>query len=235
MSRDLEVVPLNTDNPEPRVVCTVLVDASSSMEGEPIRELNKGFADFRRFLRDDELASRRTEVAVIEFGSSARVAIPLQEGRSLPSYTFQANGLTAMGSAINKALDMVEARKRDYRAEGIEYYRPWIVVFSDGAPTDADEFERAVQRLADVAQHKGATVFPIGIGSRANLPTLSRLSMPQRPAMRLAGVNFSAFFEWLSASMSAVASSQICGSNDDELAAMTEQVQLADISGWAIA
>lgn len=27
---------------------------------------------------------------------------------------------------ITKALDMVEERKREYRANGISYYRPWI-------------------------------------------------------------------------------------------------------------
>ncbi len=233
MLDDLEAVPLNTDNPEPRVACAVLVDVSGSMSGEPIGELNKGYSDFRRFLRDDELAARRTEVTVIEFDSSARVAVPLQEGRSLPEHTFSASGSTSMGAAINKALDMIDARKQEYKAEGIEYYRPWIVVFSDGGPTDGPVFEGAVKRLTEVTARKGATVFPIGIGGGADLATLSRLSMPQRPAVRLAGVNFSAFFEWLSASMAAVASSQTSGSSDVELAAMTEQVQLLDISGWA--
>ena len=138
-----------------------------------------------------------------------------------------------MGAAIIKALDVIDDRKQEYKAEGIEYYRPWIVVFSDGAPTDGEVFESAVKRLNEMIARKGVTVFPIGIGDGADMTTLSRLSMPQRPAVRLDGINFSAFFDWLSRSMSAVANSQTSGSNDTDLAVMTEQVQLTDISGWA--
>jgi len=231
MTDQYEVVPLNTDNPDPRVACALLVDVSGSMSGAPIQELNKGYADFRDYLRDDELAASRAEVVVIAFDSTANVVVPLQEGRTLPPYTFVAGGSTSMGAAINKALDVIDARKREYKQGGVEYYRPWIIVFSDGAPTDGQVFEQAVTRLTDVQSRKGVTVFPIGIGS-ADMATLGRLST-QRPAAKLNGVNFSAFFEWLSASMSAVSASQTSGSSDADIAAMTEQVQLPDISGWA--
>lgn len=86
MSSELDALPLNSKNPGPFVICAVLVDVSSSMNfpnGEPIHELNKGYSEFRRFIRDDDLASQRTQVVVIEFNSSARVAVPLQRvGRS---------------------------------------------------------------------------------------------------------------------------------------------------------
>lgn len=230
MANAYELVPLNEDNPDPRVACVLLVDTSSSMTGAPISELNEGYEKFRGYLTDDELASHRAEVAVVQFDSTARVAVPMQEGRTLPPHTFSASGTTAMGAAINKALDLIEARKAEYRAGGVEYYRPWIVVFSDGSPTDTAVFEQAVSRLTEVQNRKGVTVFPIGIGPHADMDSLGRLST-QRGALRLAGVNFSAFFEWLSRSMSAVSHSQAKGASD-ESAAMTEQIQLPDIRGW---
>lgn len=230
MTSEYELVPLNEDNPDPRVACVLLVDTSSSMSGAPISELNAGYEQFRGYLTNDELASHRAEVAVVEFNSAAFVAVPMQEGRTLPPYSFSASGTTAMGAAINKALDLIEARKAEYRAGGVEYYRPWIVVFSDGGPTDTQVFEQAVLRLTEVQNRKGVTVFPIGIGSAADMTALGRLST-QRGALRLAGVNFAAFFEWLSRSMSAVSHSQAKGSSDNS-AAMTEQIQLPDVGGW---
>ena len=113
MTDQYEVVPLNTDNPDPRVPCALLVDVSGSMIGEPIRELNEGYGKFRDYLRDDELAASRAEVVVVAFDSSARVAVPLQEGRTLPPHTFAASGSTSMGAAINKALDLIDARKKE--------------------------------------------------------------------------------------------------------------------------
>lgn len=88
MSDELDALPLNRKNPGPFVICAVLVDVSSSMNinnGEPIRELNKGYSEFREFICNDDMASQRAQVIVIEFGSSARVAVPLQKVGHFPS------------------------------------------------------------------------------------------------------------------------------------------------------
>ena len=64
MSDELDALPLNRKNPGPFVICAVLVDVSSSMNinnGEPIRELNKGYSEFREFICNDDMASQRTQ------------------------------------------------------------------------------------------------------------------------------------------------------------------------------
>jgi hypothetical protein len=48
-------------NPEPRCPCVLILDISSSMTGEPIRELNEGLAAFRDELLADPVARRRVE------------------------------------------------------------------------------------------------------------------------------------------------------------------------------
>lgn len=41
-----------------------------------------------------------------------------------------------MGAVIIKVLDMVEERKREYRVNGISYYRSWIFLIIDGVLID---------------------------------------------------------------------------------------------------
>jgi uncharacterized protein YegL len=52
-----------------------------------------------------------------------------------------------MGAGIEKALDMIEARNAIYRASGVAYYRPWLLIITDGAPTD--DVSRAGQRIEE--------------------------------------------------------------------------------------
>jgi uncharacterized protein YegL len=53
---------------------------------------------------------------------------------------------------------------------------------------------------------KKLTVFPIGIGADADMTALARFSPNRRP-LRLKGLNFKEFFEWLSRSVSRVSRS----------------------------
>ena len=109
-----------------------------------------------------------------------------------------------MGEGVAHALDLLEARKGDYKRAGVDYYQPWMVVMTDGAPTD--DISAAAARIRSLVAEKKLTVFPIAIGEGANLDTLAKLS-PTRPPLRLQGLNFREFFTWLSRSVSRVSQS----------------------------
>jgi uncharacterized protein YegL len=227
---------VDDSNPDPRIACALLLDTSSSMSGNPIQQLNAGFEQFCDEIRNDDLACKRAEISVITFDSSARVDIPFTEGRYLQARHLTASGSTAMGAAINLALDELAAQKSAYKNAGLEYYRPWLFVLTDGAPTDGAVFNAAATRAKEVEAARGVTVFPIGVGPNADLIRLKELSARREP-VRLDGLKFKEFFHWLSASLSAASQSGAHGSNDTDIAGKgtTEQIALPSPSGWAVA
>jgi uncharacterized protein YegL len=224
---------VNEENPDPRIACALLLDTSSSMAGEPIDQLNRGFELFCDEIKKDELAKKRAEITVISFGNMARVEIPFTEGRDLQPRWLDASGSTPMGAALNLALDQLTQQKQAYKKAGLEYYRPWLFVLTDGEPTDGQVFTSAAARVREAEAARGVSVFAIGIGAGANLARLKELSAQRAPA-KLDGLSFREFFSWLSASLGAASASNAFGSSDEGVARAesTEQIPLPP-AGWA--
>ena len=210
------------ENPEPRCPCVLVVDVSSSMYGKPIDALNEGLARFTEELNNDPLASLRVEVAIITFGSTAEVAQDFVTADQFEAPTLVANGITMMSAGINLALNKIEERKRMYRDNGIDYYRPWLFLMTDGAPTEEQEVVNAAsENLKRAESEKRVAAFSVGVEG-ADMDALTEIS-PRRPLM-LKGLDFSSMFVWLSQSMSRVSASR----TDDEIALDTE-----GLNDWA--
>jgi uncharacterized protein YegL len=190
------------DNPEPRCACLLLLDTSESMQGEKIRELNAGLVEFALQLRADSMASKRVEVAVVTFGPVA-VVQPFVTADSFLAPELKATGNTPMGAAILRAADLIAQRKKAYRENGIGYYRPWIFMISDGAPTD--DVRRAQDVIKQSEKSKSFMFYSVGVGG-ADMNVLARISV--RQPLRLKAVAFSQLFVWLSHSLSSVSRSQ---------------------------
>jgi uncharacterized protein YegL len=190
------------ENPEPRVPCVLLLDVSGSMGGNPIRELNEGLTIYKDELAADTLASKRVEVAIVTFGGMVQTASDFTTAESFYPPNLVASGDTPMGAAINQAVDMVHERKQIYRASGIAYYRPWIFLITDGAPTD--EWRAAAQRVKDGETSMAFSFFAVGVEG-ANMDILTEIS--QRAPLKLKGLRFRDLFQWLSNSQQSVSRS----------------------------
>jgi uncharacterized protein YegL len=201
------------------------------MQGQPIAALERGYAAFISYLNTETLASKRVEVAVVTFGSVATVLVPMQEARMLQPARFTASGRTNMAAGIHLALDIIEDRKDAYKAAGLQYYRPWILILTDGEPSP-EGFEEAVARLNSAEMARGVTIFAVGAGPHVNYQQLSRMSQQRSPAP-LDGLKYEELFEWLSASLSNVSNSTEFARSDEALGSMGQQVSLPPLSGWS--
>lgn len=201
------------DNPDPRCPCVLLLDNSSSMAGAPLASLNEGLRTFREELVKDPLARQRVEVAVVTFGSPVHIVQPFVTAECFLPPVLCPRGQTPLGTGVLEALDLLDARKAKYRACGVSYSRPWLLLVSDGMPQgESWEVTRhALQRLRAAEAARKVSVFAIGIAG-ANLKFLTRLC--QRPPLALPNLRFAELFTWLSASAGRAAHSP----EDDQLA-----------------
>jgi uncharacterized protein YegL len=212
------------DNPQPRCACALLLDTSSSMDGEPIAELNRGVKQFFRELLSDDFARFSVEPIIITFGDEARVVQPFTSlahadlnPDTLPE--LEANGMTPMGAAISLAMTQLEQRKQEYRRNGIPYYQPWMVLMTDGAPNDNWQMPAAGARA--LSDKRKLVFIGVGIGEDVDMDTLKIICPANRPPKLLQGLCFVEFFEWLSQSMGQVSRSSV-----------GDKVSLPPTDGW---
>ena len=189
------------ENPEPRCPCPLLLDTSGSMQGEPIRQLNDGIRFLKEDLLTDSLAAKRVEVAIVSFGP---VELK-QDFTTVDAFVppdLQPTGDTPMGAAIVRGLEVLRDRKSLYKSNGISYYRPWIFLITDGAPTD--DCSAASAQLREGEATKSFAFFAVGVEG-ADMARLAQISV--REPLKLKGLQFRSLFQWLSSSMRSVSRS----------------------------
>lgn len=132
-------------------------------------------------------------MGVITAGGRVVEQLSLTPAHQIESFKpLVADGDTPLGSAVNKALDCLETRKLEYKKAGVAYYQPWLILISDGEPTD--NWQAAAQRAQEMANQSKLVVIPVGVKG-ANLTKLSAFSKSNRPAKSLDGLKFREFFQ----------------------------------------
>jgi uncharacterized protein YegL len=76
---------------------------------------------------------------------------------------------------------------------------------TDGAPTD--RWEHAIDLVKEGEASRGFSFWGVGV-ENANMDILRRICIPDRPPLKLAGLQFREMFLWLSSSLKSVSGSQ---------------------------
>ncbi|MCM1140260.1 MAG: VWA domain-containing protein [Muribaculum sp.] len=212
----------SAQNLDQKCLCVLVLDVSGSMNGAKLDALNEGVSSFFKQIQtaDDVPDSLidQLEIAVIQYDEEVKI---LRDPKLLDPEE-KAPILTTRGSvtetvmAIEDAIQLVEDRKAFYKQTGQSYYRPWIIVMTDGEPYGSRASENDIETLSKKVEFESVPdangngkkymIIGIGVGKDANMTTLARLTGGR--AMPLDGLKFGQFFKWLSSSMSKVSQSK---------------------------
>ena len=200
-------------NPQhPHCAVVFLLDTLSSMGGSKINQLNEGLKFFKENVLKDDLARKKLDLAVVTFGSGANIVHNFSSIEEFEIPVLVADGLTPMGNAILKAINLVEQRKQDYKDNGIDYYRPWIFMITNGGPTDMSlgdsMWNEVIKKVHDGENSNKFLFFAIGV-EPANMELLQQIASPKRKPLKLKQGMFREMFLWLSKSQGKVSASNV--------------------------
>jgi len=160
-----------------RCPVVIILDTSSSMtNNNKIKELNDGVRILKEALDEDETASSSVDIAIIEMGGQkatlSQEFIQLEDWKA--NHDYQANGITPMKEAIEIAIEQIQKRKEIYDKEGVSYYRPLLMILSDGVPTDKNgrfdsNWKEFSDKLNDLKSNKKVVSYTFFIGQENDI------------------------------------------------------------------
>ncbi len=185
---------------EPHMACLFLVDTSGSMYGDPIDELNKGLNRFKADVCEDPTTREVLDVAVVSFNSTVSVIQEFTPVEYMQPVELTAHGGTSMGAALREGIRMIDERYRFYRRAGSEPYCPWIIMITDGVPTDS--VEGLEQEIEQLDREDKMRLWSLAV-SGADTRFLNVLGHHKR-VLVLRDLDFTKFFDWVTKSMRSI-------------------------------
>lgn len=192
------------DNPEARIPVCLLLDISSSMQGEPIRKLNEAIHLFSDEIKRNELVATKVEITVITFGGTVQIETSFISADDYQPSNLHTKGLTPMGGAGELMLNVIESRRKLYKQHELSSYCPMGLMLTDGEPTDA--YKEVAQKIKTMTANQKLLFYGIGIGD-ANMSVLSEFSDTQNPIKLETVDSFATLFQLFSDSLNSVANS----------------------------
>lgn len=162
-------------------ICLVL-DVSKSMEYRDgstltkIELLNEFYNGIISFFRLDKRAKAMVDLCVITFGGEVIVKYEWSNVNSTEVSNFLPKGNKPIGAAMIKALQLIDSRRIFYKDNGFEYYKPIVILISDGETTN--DYKLAAQEVSKKVMLKSGSirVIPIIIGQNIYSKTVAAFS-----------------------------------------------------------
>lgn len=145
----------------------LLLDVSTSMQGNSIKELNSAVKDMVEDFASAEKNEIEILVSIITFGAEVLLHTPYTSAKDIEWQDMEVSGMTPMGTAFSMAKAMIE----DKETTPSRAYRPTIVLVSDGAPNDS--WQQPLRELVNDGRSQKCDRMAMAIGSDASNSVLN--------------------------------------------------------------
>lgn len=144
----------------------ICMDVSESMAGEPISAVNKQLPLLRASIGGDPAVAEVIRVGIITFSDTATSVLALSDLSMVDAIPeLAARGRTSYAAAFEHVHKVIEADYHASRSAGQRWYRPAVILISDGRPTDeAQRWQTALARLTDPAWKRRPNILAFGFG-----------------------------------------------------------------------
>ncbi|MEZ9368440.1 VWA domain-containing protein [Shewanella sp. 10N.286.51.B2] len=140
----------------------LLLDVSTSMQGNSIKELNSAVKEMVEDFASAEKNEIEILVSIITFGAEVLLHTPYTSAKDIEWQDLDVSGATPMGTAFSMAKAMIE----DKETTPSRAYRPTIVLVSDGAPNDV--WQQPLRELVNEGRSQKCDRMAMAIGSDAS-------------------------------------------------------------------
>ena len=216
------------DNAQTQCLLTIVCDFSSSMsENNRWEQMIAGINTLFQNLKNDIVARDAMNISIINYNNNVEVGLQFSNlddiCHSAEQYIPVPRGGTVVTPALELAIDSITEAMQIGKEKGVKFYRPHIIVFTDGDFHDEDEAEYfGMDTIIPMESNGEITVIPVAV-DYANIEMLSTLS--SNHVVEISSNDFGKFFEFMSRSMSSLSRTGIA------IQATTENVQ-SGINAW---
>ena len=198
-------------NKATRALICLCIDASFSMNGERITTVNQEIDKFLKNMYNNKTARDAVEICIVSFSDTVELLCnfgPIQNAMEANN-TIKAMGTrTSLGAGVECALGALDKEIANLEAGGNRYYKPWLIIISDGEATDQMHCEKICKDVIE-RQCKGKLkVKCLSMGDVKDTETLRKFSL-EGIVEQINCIQAMEFFAMLSRSVSAASQSSI--------------------------
>lgn len=168
-------------------------------------KMHEGMANFYEAILDDDMACDSCEAAIVTFSDNAQLYENFSsvDEKSVPDFNSFRGGDTNVTPAIRMALDLLAEQKEFYKNNKTPYFQPWLILFTDGLPTD--DVSAIKKELMQMQNDNKLSVYTMALSDNPELIDALRGFSKREPIKCSNHKDIQKFFEFLAKSVSVVA------------------------------